>query len=50
MQRSFADVNSPYKRKCWTDSGGSPLVIRYSEVYIVNKNLWKQNNQVSEWV
>ncbi len=25
MQRSGADVNSPYKRKCWTNSGG-PLV------------------------
>ncbi len=25
MQRSCADVNSPYKRKCWTNSGG-PLV------------------------
>jgi hypothetical protein len=24
-QRSCADVNSPYKRKCWTNSGG-PLV------------------------
>jgi hypothetical protein len=25
MQRSCADVNSTYKRKCWTNSGG-PLV------------------------
>jgi hypothetical protein len=25
MQSSCADVNSPYKRKCWTNSGG-PLV------------------------
>ncbi len=25
MQRHSADVNSPYKRKCWTNSGG-PLV------------------------
>ncbi len=25
MQRSCADVNSSYKRKCWTNSGG-PLV------------------------
>ncbi len=25
MQRSCADMNSPYKRKCWTNSGG-PLV------------------------
>ena len=25
MQRSCSDVNSPYKRKCWTNSGG-PLV------------------------
>ncbi len=25
MQRPCADVNSPYKRKCWTNSGG-PLV------------------------
>ncbi len=25
MQRSCTDVNSPYKRKCWTNSGG-PLV------------------------
>jgi hypothetical protein len=22
MQRSCADVNSPYRRKCWTNSGG----------------------------
>ncbi len=31
-QRSCADVNSPYKRKCWTKSGG-PLVtlLHYSE-------------------
>jgi len=25
VQRSCADMNSPYKRKCWTNSGG-PLV------------------------
>ncbi len=25
MQRPCADVNSPYKRKCWTNSGG-PLI------------------------
>jgi hypothetical protein len=31
MQRSCADVNSLYKRKCWTNSGG-PLV-NYSEIF-----------------
>ncbi len=30
MQRHCADVNSPYKRKCWTNSGG-PLTNSYSE-------------------
>jgi hypothetical protein len=30
MQRSCADVNSPYKRKCWTNSGG----------LLVNSLLW----------
>ncbi len=28
---------------------GALQLIRYSKVYIANKNLWKQNNQVSEW-
>ncbi len=31
MQRSCADVNSPYKRKCWTILRG-PLIVHYSEV------------------
>ncbi len=32
MQRSCADVNFPYKRKCWSNSG-APKLIHYSEVW-----------------
>ncbi len=35
MQRSCADVNSPYKRKCWTNSGGLLVYLVY---YTKNKN------------
>ncbi len=40
MQRSCADVNSPYKRKCWTNSGG-PLV---------NSLLWGLHARWTAWV
>ncbi len=44
MQRSCADVNSPYKRKCWTNSGG-PLVNSLLWGKDMYKKRWRETNQ-----
>ncbi len=46
MQRSCADMNSPHKQKCWTNSGGPLINSQYSEVSPLL--FWGKHNRLRE--